>query len=61
MQRLGYSPTAEAGNNRYHELVAPLIMASQPANLVRMPFSTPATLAQAWNCWRIPKSTLSTV
>ncbi len=47
MQHLGYSPTAEAGNDRYHELVAPLLMARQPANLVRMPFSTPATLAQA--------------
>ena len=47
MQHLGYGPTAEAGNDRYHELVAPLLMARQPANLVRMPFSTPATLAQA--------------
>jgi hypothetical protein len=37
----------EAGNDRYHKLVAPLTMARQPANLVRMPFSTPATLAQA--------------
>jgi len=47
MQHLGYSPTAEAGNDRYHELVAPLLMARQPANLVRMPLSTSATLAQA--------------
>jgi len=47
MQHLGYSPTAEARNIQYHELVAPLLMARQPANLVRMPFSTPATLAQA--------------
>jgi len=37
----------EAGNDRNHKLVAPLTMARQPANLVRMPFSTPATLAQA--------------
>ena len=44
MQHLGYGPTAEAGNDRYLELVAPLPMARQPANLVRMPFSTPATL-----------------
>jgi len=44
MQHLGYSPTVEAGNDRYHELVSPLLVARQPANLVRMPFSTPATL-----------------
>ena len=37
----------EAGNDRHHEPMAPLTMAPQPANLVRMPFSTPATLAQA--------------
>jgi hypothetical protein len=47
MQHRGYSPTAEAGNDRYRELVAPLPMARQPANLVRMPFSPPCNAAQA--------------
>src|SRR5262245_38954257 len=53
MQHLGHSPTAEDGDDRYRELVTPLFMARQPANLVRMPFSTPATLAQA--CRKLTK------
>ena len=59
MQHLGYSPTAEAGNDRYHELVVPLLKACQPANLVRMPFSTPATLAQAYRKLTLDLSRIS--